>query len=72
MKDPDFTPTRVWKEYMSCPQSVPTLPLCGLSWDITLWTEEQKKPFFFNSMSRFSWLSFHIQCLCTIQDLFAR
>lgn len=51
LKDPDFALSRVWKEYKEYLKFVPTLPLRGPpEWDITSWTDAQKRPFLFSTM----------------------
>jgi hypothetical protein len=50
-RDENFVMTRVWKEYKDYLRDCPTAPLRGpMEWDITEWTEEEKKEFSFDSM----------------------
>ena len=45
-KDPDFSYTRVWKEYKSYLAGVPDGPLRGPPyWDISDWSESEKRAF---------------------------
>ncbi|KAI0346828.1 hypothetical protein BDW22DRAFT_1424941 [Trametopsis cervina] len=52
MDDRSFKLSRVWKEYTTYLQEVPTMPLRGPPiWDLTQWTEEEKAPFLFSNMA---------------------
>ena len=45
-KDPDFSYTRVWKEYKGYLTGVPDGPLRGPPyWDISDWSESEKRAF---------------------------
>lgn len=51
VKNPDFTLSRVWKEYKDYISEVPTLPMRGpAKWDISKWTTAERKPFEFGAM----------------------
>ena len=50
-KDDDYAMSRVWKEYKEYLANTPTMPLRGpMNWDISEWTEEEKKEFSFDNM----------------------
>jgi hypothetical protein len=49
--DDDFILSRVWKEYKQCLSSVPNKPLRGPPvWDLSRWSEADKRPFHFDNM----------------------
>jgi hypothetical protein len=49
-KDPDYTLSRVWREYREFLFTVPTKPLRGPpNWDISKWSEAQRQPFKFGN-----------------------
>lgn len=51
LKNPDFTLSRVWKEYKEYISGAPSLPLRGPpKWDINKWTAAEKRPFEFSAM----------------------
>jgi len=50
-KNPDFTLSRVWKEYKEYISGVPSLPMRGpAKWDISKWTAAERRPFEFSAM----------------------
>ena len=51
VKDPDFTLSRVWKEYKEYISGAPSLPMRGpAKWDISKWTAAERRPFEFSQM----------------------
>lgn len=54
LKDADLSYTRVWKEYKGYLGGVDDEPLRGPPyWDISDWSEAEKKPFLFDNEERF-------------------
>ncbi|KIM46333.1 hypothetical protein M413DRAFT_36146, partial [Hebeloma cylindrosporum] len=50
-KNPDFTLSRVWKEYKDYISGAPSLPMRGpAKWDISKWTAAERRPFEFDAM----------------------
>ncbi|KAI0650822.1 hypothetical protein C8Q79DRAFT_945241 [Trametes meyenii] len=47
----DFAVSRTWKEYKDALAGAPNVPLQGPpTWDLTEWTDEEKKPFLFANL----------------------